>query len=113
MMNIKHFIEAWIATGNQYDTKKYLDFYWPDAVLEDPSVGSTFKAHKGIQHYFESYFIGYQTQTRLVSVSISDTIHAHLEVEFTGDFPEGKIGGMFDFTFRDGKIAFVKADLIR
>ncbi|MBC7845680.1 MAG: hypothetical protein H7Y10_04220 [Flavobacterium sp.] len=37
---------------------------------------------------------------------------AHMEVEFTGDFPEGKIGGMFDFTFKDGKIETVKADLL-
>ena len=37
---------------------------------------------------------------------------AYLEVEFTGEFPEGKIIGSFDFIFSNGKIASVKADLI-
>lgn len=37
---------------------------------------------------------------------------AYIEVEFTGEFPEGRIGGIFDFTFKDGKIAKAKADLI-
>jgi hypothetical protein len=36
---------------------------------------------------------------------------AHIEVEFTGEFPEGKIGGTFDFTFKDGKIDKAKAHL--
>jgi len=35
-----------------------------------------------------------------------------LQVEFTDNFPEGKVGGMFDLTFKDGKIEFVLADLI-
>lgn len=112
-MNISKFIKDWITAGNQYDTNTYLGFYQPDAVLKDPSVGNTFKAHKGIKHYFDSYFIGYQTQTRLVKLTIHDEAHAHLQVEFTGEFPEGKIGGVFDFTFREGKIAYVKADLLR
>jgi len=38
--------------------------------------------------------------------------HVHLEVRFTGDFPEGKIGGSFDFKFKNSKILFVKADLL-
>jgi hypothetical protein len=44
---------------------------------------------------------------------VKDESHeAHLEVEFTGNFPEGKIGGTFDFKFVDGKIVYVFADLI-
>jgi hypothetical protein len=37
----------------------------------------------------------------------------HVEVEFTGSFPEGRIGGTFDFVIRDGQIQAAKADLLR
>jgi ketosteroid isomerase-like protein len=110
-MNIEMFIKNWIAVSNNYDTEKYLDFYLKDAVLDDPSVGRKFIGHDGIKDYFVSYFIGYQTQTELRKLEIKDN-SAYLEVEFKGDFPEGKIGGSFDFTFKKDKIEFVKADLI-
>jgi len=110
-MDIKAFVSDWIAASNSYDTEKYLDKYHSDAILNDPSVGRKFVGHKGIRAYYTSYFIGYKTQTKLVKLSISNN-KAHLEVEFTGEFPEGKISGMFDFTFKDEKIATVKAALL-
>lgn len=109
---MKTFINNWITAANQFDTEKYLAFYWPDAILDDPSVGRKFKGHAGIRDYFVSYFIGYQTHTRLVHLRVADDTHVHVEVSFTGEFPEGKIGGTFDIILREGKIAFVKADLI-
>jgi hypothetical protein len=36
---------------------------------------------------------------------------AHLEVDFTGEFPGGQIGGLFDITFKNGKIEAVMANL--
>jgi ketosteroid isomerase-like protein len=111
-MNIETLINDWITASNAFDTKKYLEFYLNDAVLDDPSVGRKFIGQEGIKDYFESYFIGYNTRTELVKLKIQDEQHAHLEVKFTGDFPEGQIGGMFEFTFKDGKIETVKADLI-
>ncbi|MFZ1498194.1 MAG: hypothetical protein WAS72_14145 [Saprospiraceae bacterium] len=42
---------------------------------------------------------------------LSDS-EAHIEVEFTRKFPEGKIGGTFDFTFKNGKINEAKTDLM-
>ncbi|MBG6233808.1 ketosteroid isomerase-like protein [Pedobacter sp. CAN_A7] len=111
-MNIQGFITKWIAASNAFDTEKYLGLYLQDAILDDPSVGRKFEGHSGIKQYFDNYFIGYQTRTAQTALKIVDEENAHLEVEFTGDFPEGKIGGTFDFTFKDGKIAFVKADLI-
>jgi hypothetical protein len=110
-MDIKKFIEDWIKASNVFDTEKYLDFYLADTILNDPSVGREFKGHQGIREYFTSYFIGYNTQTKLVKLNI-DKNKAHLEVEFTGTFPEGKINGTFDFTFKGDKIESVKADLI-
>jgi len=89
-----------------------LNFYSPDAVLDDPSVGRKFEGNKGIQQYFDSYFIGYNTHTEKVKLKVINEQHAHLELQFAGDFPEGKIGGTFEFKFENGKIAFVKADLV-
>ena len=110
-MNIETFIKNWIAVSNSYDTKKYLEFYNEETMLDDPSVGRKFVGKDGIKEYFVSYFIGYKTHTELRKLEIKEN-SAYLEVEFTGDFPEGKIGGSFDFTFKNNKIDFVKADLI-
>ena len=74
-------------------------------------MGQVFKGHLGIKKYFESYFIGYKTKTRLIKSDIISDNEAHIEVEFTGEFPEGKIGGTFDFTFKDGKISKAEANL--
>jgi ketosteroid isomerase-like protein len=110
-MDIKAFLTDWIALSNSYNTEKYLDKYLDDAVLDDPSVGRKFVGHKGIREYYVSYFIGYKTQTKWTKLDIQDNT-AYMEVEFTGEFPEGQIGGKFDFTFKDGKIETVTADLI-
>jgi hypothetical protein len=111
-MNIEKFIEEWIAVSNSYDTEKYLEFYTENSVFDDPSVGRKFNGRIGIKEYFTSYFFGYQTQTRKVKLNVKDENRPHLEVEFKGNFPEGKIGGTFDFEFEAGKIVYVLADLI-
>ena len=111
-MDIEKFIEQWIAVGNSNDTEKYLEFYSDDSVLDDPSVGAKFSGKNGVQKYFESYLIGYKTQTKKMNLVIKVESQAHLEVEFTGDFPERKIWGTFDFIFKNGKIAYLKADLM-
>jgi hypothetical protein len=111
-MDIVEFIDEWIAVSNSYDTEKYLAFYADDAIFDDPSVGRKFNGRIGVKEYFNSYFIGYKTQTKKVKIIVNDKNQAHLEVEFTGEFPEGKIGGTFDFKFEAGKIIYVLADLI-
>lgn len=111
-MNIKTFIEEFINASNTYNTEAYLEKWHSDASLDDPSVGQIFEGLSGIKKYFENYFIGYKTQTRLIDLVVINDSEAHIEVEFTGDFPEGKIGGTFDFKFRNDKIASAKADLI-
>lgn len=110
-MDIRSFISEWIKLSNAYNTDAYLEKYRSDATLDDPSVGRKFIGHEGIRDYFTTYFIEYKTQTRLIKLDIEQD-SAHLEVEFTGTFPEGKIGGMFDITFKEEKIATVKAALI-
>ncbi len=109
---IKMVIHDWLAASNAYDVTRYLKMYHKDAVLDDPSVGQVFKGHPGIRKYFEDYFIGYQTQTRLIKLVPLNEHAAHIDVEFTGEFPGGKIKGVFDFVFKDGKIASAKAGLL-
>jgi len=75
------------------------------------TVGQIFKGHSGVKKYFDDYFIGYKTQTRLEKLEIISDHEAYLEVEFTGEFPEGRIGGTFEFIFNNGKIDKAKADL--
>lgn len=111
-MKIEKLIKDWIVVSNSYNTEKYLSFYGENAILDDRSVGRKFSGKNGIREYFKSYFIGYKTQTKIVQLLVEDENNAHLEVEFTGDFPEGKIGGTFDFTCKYGIIEFLSADLI-
>lgn len=111
-MEYKTFISDFLSVSNAYGTENYLHFWHKNATLDDPSVGEVFKGHSGIRKYFEDYFIGYKTQTRLVKMEIINDNEIHTEVEFTGEFPGGKIGGTFDFSFKDGKIENAKAELI-
>lgn len=111
-MNIQKFIAEWLSASNAFDTTKYLSFYSEEVILDDSSVGRKFEGHTGVKEYFTNYFIGYHTQTRQIKIIITDAENIHLEVEFTGEFPEGRIGGTFDFKLKDGKIIYVKAYLI-
>lgn len=111
-MNIKAFVADWLAAANAYDTGKFLMAFHPTAVLDDPSVGTSFAGHEGIRQYFEDYFIGYQTQTRLIKIDHITGHSAHLEVEFKGNFPGKKLAGIFYLEFKAGKIIAAKADLL-
>ncbi|ARS38977.1 hypothetical protein CA265_04510 [Sphingobacteriaceae bacterium GW460-11-11-14-LB5] len=111
-MDIQTFITEWITASNMFDAEKYLSFYLFDAILDDPSVGRKFQGHKEIRKYFDDYFIGYNTHTDQVELTIIDQQNAHLVVQFSGDFPEGKIGGTFEFKFKNDKISSVNANLI-
>lgn len=103
-------IASWIAATNTHDTTKYLSYFTEDAVLNDPSVGQSFEGKHEIAEYFNSYFIGYNTQTRLVSVE-PRADYFHVEVNFSGDFPGGQTSGIFDLTFAAELISLVRADL--
>jgi len=104
-------IANWITVSNAHDTAAYLSFFTEGATLDDPSVGEVFDGAEGLTRYFETYVIGYKTQTRVVSIEPRETF-THVEVDFTGTFPGGQIGGLFDITFEGDKIAFIRADLL-
>lgn len=103
-------ISAWIAATNAHDTDTYLEFFTDDAVLDDPSVGEKFVGKDGIAEYYRSYFIGYNTTTRLVRAEAAGD-QLHVVVDFTGDFPGGQTGGIFDITFTGDKILLIQANL--
>lgn len=109
---MKNIINDWIKASNSFDSNYYLSFYLNEAMLDDLSVGRKFMGHKGIGNYFDSYFINYNTSTEIMNVVILDESRANLEVKFTGDFPEGEIGGTFEITFKNNKISYLIADLI-
>jgi len=111
-MDIETFIKDLLEKSNAYNTEKYLEKWHENAILDDPSVGQVFKNHSGIRKYFESYFIGYKTQTKLEKLEIISENEANIEVEFTGEFSEGKIGGTFHFIFKNGKIDRAIANLL-
>ena len=111
-MKIETFIKDWIAISNGFETEKYLDFYLPEAVLDDPSVGRKFYGRVEIKEYFDNYFIRYNTYIELLKLTKTDEQNAHIVVEFTGDFPEGKIKGTFEYKLNGDKIIYLKADLI-
>ncbi|KXF53618.1 hypothetical protein AXA44_43755 [Rhodococcus sp. SC4] len=103
-------IANWIAAANSHDPRAFLAYFDEDAVLDDPSVGEQFDGHDGIAEYFTRYFIGYNTTTELVSVTPQGG-SLHVVVVFSGDFPGGRTGGIFNLTFHGEKISFAHADL--
>lgn len=103
-------VRDWIEATNSHDVDRYLSFFTDDAVLNDPSVGGEYRGLARIRHYFESWFIGLNTQTKLISITpMSEALH--VEVHFIGDFPEGEADGIFDITFSGEKFVLVTADL--
>ncbi len=57
-MTIKSIINEWIAASTCFRyTKKYLSFYFHDAILDDPSVGEEIYGTRRYQKdYFEKLF---------------------------------------------------------
>lgn len=111
-MDINTFLQSWLVTSNTFDTEAYVKYYDESAVIDDPSAGEKFRGHSGIRKYFEDYFVGYNTQTKIIKIDIVDKESAHLEAFFSGNFSERGIGGTLDFTFHKDKIIHLKADLL-
>ncbi|MGD8166485.1 nuclear transport factor 2 family protein [Herbiconiux sp. P16] len=103
-------ITEWVDVANAHDLDRYLTFFTDDVVLDDPSVGRSFRGKEGIAEYFTAYFIGFDTRTSLSKIEAQGEV-LHVEVDFTGSFPGGHTGGFFDLTFADSLIAHVRADL--
>lgn len=107
---MKKLIQQFIAATNAFDVDAALALFSREAVIDDVSVGETFKNTAGVRAYLEKYFVGYHTVSKLVSVAVSDDRHAKAQLDFTGDF--GHETGALDITINgDGLIVAVQADL--
>lgn len=79
-------VESFIATANAFDVEGALSLFAPDAVVDDVSVGDVFVGRDGVRIYFERFFVGYNTASRLVSIETLDVFNANVRLDFTGDF---------------------------
>lgn len=103
-------IKLLINAANAFDVEAALNLFADKAIIDDVSVGEKFVGKSGIRSYLETFFVGYQTKTRLVSLEIIDTFNAKIKVDFSGKFGAEK-GGL-DFTFdNDGLIKNIDAYL--
>jgi len=103
-------IRQFIKAANAFDVKTALALFATDAVIDDVSVGSTFKNTAGIRDYLEKFFVAYNTVTKLESLEILNSTQANAQVDFTGDF--GHETGALKVTINaDGLIIGIDAHL--
>ena len=103
-------VEKFIQTANAFDIDGALSLFAPDAVVEDVSVGHAFVGRENIRDYFERFFVGYNTASRLLSLQQPDDHTAIIRLDFTGNF--GHEIGILNITINaDGLIERIDADL--
>jgi ketosteroid isomerase-like protein len=109
-VDIEKVIRQFIKAANAFDVKAALTLFAADAVIEDVSVGETFKNKAGVRNYLEKFFVGYNTVTKLESLKIVNSKEANAQVDFTGDFGH-ETGGLNVTINADGLIIGVDAYL--
>ncbi len=95
-------VRQFITAANQYDTKAVLELFAADAVIDDVSAGEKFEQHAGVRKYFTTYFIGYHTQTELLSLEHPGDNAIVAKIDFTGDF--GHETGGLKFRFNEAEL---------
>jgi ketosteroid isomerase-like protein len=109
-ISIEKIIEQLINATNEFDVNTALTLFTNDAVIDDVSVGEKFKNTAGLRKYFENFFVGYHTVTRLESLKVLNNRCATAQVDFTGDF--GHETGVLNVTINnDGLITAINANL--
>jgi hypothetical protein len=108
--DIKQRIEQFILAANAFDVDCAVGYFAKTAVIDDASVGDTFKHTAGVRRYLQQFFVGYKTVTKLVSIEVINTYHAKAKVNFTGNF--GHETGGLDVTInKEGLITAIDAYL--
>jgi ketosteroid isomerase-like protein len=108
-MNNTEVVTAFVEYANAFQVDRALALFADQAVVEDTSVGSTFEGREGVRRYLEQYFVGYHTQTSVVSLK-DDGPRVVAQVDFIGDF--GHETGGLRFTFeKRGLVSRVEAYL--
>lgn len=107
---MQQLVESFISTANAFDVDGALSLFAADAVIDDVSVGDAFVGTDGVRQYLERFFVGYSTKSRLLSVVEVDGSHAHVRLDFTGDFGH-EVGILKIGINPDGLIERIDADL--
>lgn len=89
-------MQIFVNAANAFDVEGVLALFAPDGLIEDSSVGETFRGREGVRSYVEEYFVGYQTKSTLHSVEELDALHTTARVDFVGNF--GHETGFFEIT---------------
>ena len=103
-------VETFIQGANAFDIERVLALFAQNAVIDDVSVGDAFTGHDGVRLYFEQFFVGYNTASRLLSLERPDDRNAVVRLDFTGDFGH-EIGILKIMINSDGLIERIDADL--
>ncbi|MGF6768216.1 ketosteroid isomerase-like protein [Paraburkholderia sp. GAS199] len=103
-------VSVFIQTANAFDVEGALALFASDAVIDDVSVGDAFVGIEGIRLYFEQFFVGYKTVSKLLSLEHLDDSTAVARLDFTGDFGH-EIGTLKIAINADGLIERIDADL--
>jgi ketosteroid isomerase-like protein len=103
-------IESFIMAANAFDVEGTLSLFTADAVIDDVSVGDAFVGRNGVRHYLERFFVGYSTNSKLLSIEELDEFHSDVRLDFTGDFGH-EIGILKIAVNPDGLIERIDADL--
>lgn len=107
---MRDLVANFIQAANAFDIQGALSLFAPDAVIDDVSVGDTFVGPEGVKRYLDQYFVGYHTQSRLLSIEQQNDRTAVVRLDFTGDFGH-EIGTLRIATSSDGLIQRINADL--
>lgn len=109
-VSIEKVIRQFIKAVNAFDVKTALVLFATDAVIDDVSVGETFKNTSGVRNYLEKFFIDPNTLTRLESLEIINNTQANAKVDFSGDFGH-ETGGLNVMINAEGLIIGINAYL--
>lgn len=109
-VDINKIVKQFIKLSNAFDVDSALKLFADNAVIDDQSVGDKFKNTKGVRKYLDTFFVGYNTVTKLESMKVLGNHSAKAQVDFTGDF--GHETGGLSFTLNnDGQILKISAYL--
>jgi hypothetical protein len=107
---MKTMMQKFVDAANAFDVDGIVALFAPQGLIEDSSVGETFRGHDGVRQYAEEYFVGYQTRSTVLSVDAIDERHMTARVDFTGNF--GHETGFFEIATNEaGLITTVRTYL--
>jgi ketosteroid isomerase-like protein len=108
--NLPDIVVTYIEGSNMHDMEMYLNAFSDTAIIEEKSIGRVLHGKEDIKHYFQDYFIDYNTYTEIIEYEVKEN-YVDMRVLFKGDFLGNKIIGLYKFFNEDGKIIKLIADL--